>query len=110
MKEYTQLTFNELDNISGGNCKQTSDDSKFLQTLNHSCQRYGVWRIRNQAHGKEIEEAWKTVGVECKCHRGGGKKNENEYWVNGQRVTQAQARAYAMDYVGKYLADDDWNY
>ena len=39
------MSDDELDGVAGGNCYETADDSRFLNSLNSSTDRYGAPRI-----------------------------------------------------------------
>ena len=36
------MSADELDAVAGGDCHETADDSRFLNSLNGSCDRYGA--------------------------------------------------------------------
>lgn len=101
----------ELDNVAGGTWGQTADDSRFLNSLNGSTDRYGATRI-SVTYGTKIEEkvqrGWKTVGIDFEWH--GGAVKDNKYFLNGQEITQGEARRHAMEVTGKTMDVKDWNY
>jgi len=98
----------ELDQVAGGNCYQMADDSRFLNSLNGSCDRYGATRIFfSNVYCKEIEKAWSTVGITATL------SNEfviNEYCLNGKIISQEEARQHAMNVVGKQMTESDWKW
>ena len=94
---------------------QLEMDSRFLNSLNGSCNRYGEWAIGWTAgsHNEEIEKAWSTVGIEAKVSSATGcfgYKNTYKRMDNGQSLTQEEARQYAMNFVGRQLKESDWNW
>ena len=99
----------ELDNVAGGKAVQASYDSCFLNSLNGSCDRYGTTRLVFENHKEEIENAWSTVGITAKI-RCGFSIYSNEYYLNGQEITQEQARQHAMKVTGHYMSESDWNW
>ena len=105
----------ELDNVAGGEAIEMVYDSRFLNSLNGSCDRYGDLKISFSAgaYNDEIEKAWASVGVKAKVSSGlggFGKKNTYQRMDNGQELTQAEARQYAMNFVGRQLKESDWNW
>ena len=106
------MSDDELDAVAGGTTTEMADDSRFLNSLNGSCDRYGEWRIRNQLHGEEITKAWATVGVKAELNSGYiiGEGAPNKYSINGQQVTQEQARQHAMKVTGHYMTEKDWKW
>ncbi len=106
--ELEKLTDEELDGVAGGSRYETADDSRFLNSLNGSCDRYGAWKIfwstNNEA--KEIKNAWASVGVETNI----GSTKKNIYYINGHEVTQEQARQHAMNVTGHHMTESEWNW
>jgi len=107
-----QLSDEQLERVAGGTTSEMADDSRFLNSLNGSCDRYGEWRIRNQSHGEEITKAWATVGVKAELHSGYifGEGEPNKYFINGRQVTQEEARQHAMKVTGHYMTEKDWKW
>jgi len=103
------LQYEELDRIAGGNAEETANDSRFLNTLNGSTDRYGELKIRTGNHDAEIVRAWEKRGVQAVIQSGhlfsGGSKNI--YYINGKEVTQATARFRAMEVANHYIGWDD---
>jgi len=102
----------ELDQVAGGNCYQMADDSRFLNSLNGSCDRYGATKILlnglfSSSIKPEIEKAWSTVGITVTLDN---KFVINEYSLNGRKITQEQARQHAMNVVGKQMTESDWKW
>ena len=105
----------QLDHVAGGHATEMVNDSRFLNTLTGKCDRYGDWRISFSAgaYNEEIEKAWAYAGVEAHVSSGlGGFGKDNTYkrMDNGQSLTQAEARQYAMNYLGRQLKESDWNW
>ena len=94
------LNEEQLDSVAGGICYEMADDSRFLNSLNDSCDRYGATRIfLDHSRRSKIENAWATVGI--KADLSCGLYYYNAYYLNGQKITQEQARQHAMKVVGK---------
>ena len=114
--ELEQLTDEELDNVAGGNCIESADDSRFLNSLNGSTDRYGATRIFFSMGftgiDAEISDAWAKVGVEAEIDSGKllncGEKNI--YKINGKQVTQEEARKHAMQVTGHHMERKDWDW
>ena len=107
-----KMSDDELDGVAGGNCYETADDSRFLNSLNGSCDRYGATKILlGIADHKEIEKAWSGVGIEAHlspyAYRG---EDDNKYYLNGQEITQEQARQHAMNVTGHHMTEADWKW
>ena len=107
-----KLSDNSLDLVSGGDCYETADDSRFLNVLLQGrpghCDRYGEWRIFWQYHDEEIRNAWAVAGVAAWLHD--NTEVPNSYMVNGKWVTQEEARQHAMEVIGKHLTVDQWDW
>ncbi|MBR2180004.1 MAG: hypothetical protein IJ862_06400 [Selenomonadaceae bacterium] len=100
----------ELDNVAGGTCYEMADDSRFLNSLNGSFNRYGATRcFFSSSYGREkLKEAWLTVGIETKLSK--SLSVNNEYYLDGKQITQEQARQHAMEVVGKQMTESDWKW
>ena len=98
----------ELDNVAGGTCYQMADDSRFLNSLNGSTDRYGSFRTFWGTGLKEIKNAWASLGIETDLNCGAF--DDNKYYLNGQEITQEQARQHAMNVVGKQMSESDWKW
>ena len=102
------MSDDELDNVAGGNCFEMSDDSKFLNSLNGSTNRYRDLQILTEGHVQEIKKAWATVGIDCYLHP--GCIGDNRYSLNGKQITQEQARQHAMEVTGHHMTESDWKW
>ena len=114
--ELEAMSDDELSMVAGGTKTETANDSRFLNSLNGSCDRYGEWKVGPSAPGsesrwKEIENAWATVGIEAKmqCPSPPFSWN-NKYYLNGNRITQDEARQHAMNVTGHHMTEADWNW
>ena len=103
------MSDSELDAVAGGRAGQSADDSRFLNSLNGSCDRYGATRLIFENHEEEITNAWATVGIKAKIVGGFG-ISSNEYYLNGREITQEEARRHAMDVMKHYMVESDWNW
>ncbi|MBR0284732.1 MAG: hypothetical protein IJQ78_05940, partial [Selenomonadaceae bacterium] len=66
--ENAKLNDEELDQVVGGSCYDLADDSRFLNSLNGSTDRYGPWKIHNSKDRLLIiENAWAKLGVGIIC-------------------------------------------
>ncbi len=103
----------ELDNVAGGTYREIADDSRFLNSLNGSTDRYGERRIEFTP-GKSIEEevrrGWKTVGIDFKYPGSLGCVEPCEYFLDGKQITQDQARQHAMKVTGRHMTEKDWKW
>lgn len=101
----------ELDMVAGGTYDETADDSRFLNSLNGSTDRYGQIRIAmtpGTSIEEEIQRGWKTVGIDFEWRSGGN--IANHYRLNGRGITQEQARQHAMKVTGKQMTEADWKW
>ena len=107
--ELETMSDEELSMVAGGKASETANDSRFLNSLNGSCDRYGEWKVvfSYQECVAEIKEAWKKVGIEAHLWDGAYK---NEYYLDGQKITQEEARQHAMKVTGHYITEKDWNW
>ena len=111
--ENAAMSDEELDNVAGGTLYEMADDSRFLYSLNGSCDRYGATRISfngmfSDSIKTEVENAWATVGIKARCDYDYG--TSNVYSLNGRKITQEQARQHAMKVVGKQMTESDWKW
>ncbi|MBE8952019.1 MAG: hypothetical protein SR1Q7_02605 [Quinella sp. 1Q7] len=63
-------------------------------------------------HDAEIADAWAALGVTAVIHSGTffTSGSENEYYIGTKRITQLEARHYAMNVVGKQMKYSDWHW
>ena len=108
------LDVEQMDDVAGGSYHELADDSRFLNVLlrGHPAQpdRHGERKLEldyanNGSRYAEIRAAWKACGVNLKSI---GESMENRYYIDGRRVTQAEARSHAMNVMGKQLKRSDW--
>ena len=107
--ELEKLDDEQLEQVAGGTWVQTADDSRFLNVLNGSTDRYGATRISLTSGTKieeEVQRAWAALGIEFTWH--GGAYKLNEYRLNGNKINQNEAYEHAMKVVGKHLELKDW--
>ena len=97
----------ELDQVAGGTASEIADDSRFLNSLNGSTDRYGAFRTFWGTGYKEIKNAWASLGIETDLNSG---TLDNKYYLNGQEITQEQARQHAMKVTGHYMTESDWKW
>ena len=101
----------ELDNVAGGTCYEMADDSRFLNSLNGSCDRYGSTKIWfNNDKIKEIEKAWATVGITAELNNSITDEYTNKYYLNGKQISQDQARQHAMNVTGHHMTESEWKW
>lgn len=99
----------ELDQVAGGTCFEAADDSRFLNSLNHSMDRFGALKcfLSGRPIIKMIEDAWEKVGIRADIGTGSKK---NSYYYKGEEITQEQARQHAMEVTGHYMKRSDWDW
>ena len=105
----TPLTAEQLDNVSGGTCIETANDTRFLNSLNGSTDRFGAVKcfLSGRPIIKMVEDAWRKVGIIADVYTGG---NDNTYKYNGKQISQEQARQIAMDVTGHHMTTKDWKW
>ncbi|MBE8952041.1 MAG: hypothetical protein SR1Q7_02715 [Quinella sp. 1Q7] len=109
--ELEAMSDEELSMVAGGTKSETENDSRFLNSLNGSCDRYGAFRVCNEdSCVPEIENAWATVGIKAKLKVKPGIGSENEYYLDGKEITQEEARQHAMNVTGHHMTEKDWNW
>lgn len=111
--ELEQLSDEQLEQIAGGNAEETSNDSRFLNSLNGSTNRYGPERIAWSfgVHNAEIEKGWATVGIKAEVYFAcGGFGRRNRYYLNGRQITQEEARQHAMKVTKHFMTEKDWKW
>ena len=103
ISELEIISDEELDKVSGGGCRQSSDDSRFLNVLmrGHPAQpeRFGATKILFdvKAYGdpgfrRSIAAAWATLGVTADLNN---TIVDNVYKIDGKKVSQQEAWAHA---------------
>ena len=102
------MSDDELDKVAGGTENEMANDSRFLNSLNGSCDRYGATRLVFENHVEEIEKAWATVGI--KAYMRSYALSDNEYYLDGKQITQEEARRHAMNVTGHYMIESDWKW
>ena len=111
--EDAAMSDEELDNVAGGTSYEMADDSRFLNSLNGSCDRYGATRIIfngmfSDSIKTEVENAWAKVGIKARFDYDYG--TSNVYSLNGRKITQEQARQHAMEVTGHHMTESDWKW
>ena len=109
--ELEKLSDEELDKVAGGTCNEIADDSRFLNSLNGSCDRYGAARIFFEAPfvgspDEEVKKAWAKLGITAEFEE----LTDNRYYLNGQQITQEQARQHAMNVTGHHMPESEWKW
>ena len=115
-EELEKLSDEELDEVAGGDCYEMADDSRFLNSLNGSVNRYGathMW-LYHGTRGPELQQAWAKLGIEM-TYKGGMNWFKNSYGYNtykldGKQITQEEARQHAMEVTGHYMEEKDWKW
>ena len=110
--ELEKLSDEELEGVAGGSAAETASDSRFLNSLNGSTDRYGETRIRLQDHDYEIRDAWKRLGVDVTIYSGNllTSGSANTYKIDGKTVSRVEAINHAMDVAGKHMAWNSWEW
>ena len=110
--ENKKLTMEEMEQVAGGTCIETADDSKFLNVLlrgrSGQCDRYGTWTCVN--HHPEIAKAWESVGIKIEFREGKGYLGKNVYRLGNKQISRDEAWAHAEKTVGKHLQEKDWDW
>ena len=106
--ELEKMSDDELEQVAGGFLCETSDDSKFLNTLlqGHPAQpdRYG--RFKSFFKDTKITAAWLAVGIDFSSSSTGF----NDYKLKGRPISQTKAREHAMEVMNKHLERSDWDW
>ena len=85
-----QLDLEQLEEVSGGSCKELSQDSKELSKLG-LCNAYNVGSLAENINQRnEILGAWKKAGVDVNINN----YAPNQYFINGEKVTRTAALSY----------------
>ena len=111
--ELEAMSDDELSMVAGGTKTETANDSRFLNSLNGSCDRYGEYKVSSSTPGsasrlEEIKKAWSTVGIEVEFNSVNGK--ENLYFLDDMPLSQEEARQHAMKVTGHYMTEKDWKW
>ena len=92
--ENEQLGLEQLGEVSGGSCKELSQDSKVLRSLGLCDKFYDQSDLMSSARQcQEVISAWQSGGVTVKT----SKLYPNQYFIDGKKVT----RLIAVDYIKK---------
>ena len=109
--ELEQMSEEELEHVAGGTWAQTANDSRFLNSLNGLTNNYSAFQIAATPGTKiqeEIQRGWAKVGITFTWHNGITK--DNEYYLNGKKITQDEARPHAMMVTKKVIDVKDWDW
>ena len=108
-KNMREISIEELDEVTGGTSYEVADDSRFLNSLNGSTDRYGAAKCcYNSPIRAEIRNAWKKLGIRNTTSNTVWK--DNKYFLNGKQITQEQARQHAMEITGHYMTEEEWKW
>ena len=115
--ENEKLDKEELEQVAGGSCYDLADDSRFLNTLNGSTDRWGATNFWLDGSGgkkfKAIEAAWAKLGVGLICPDDPtGTRTKIQYVLldSAKEITQEQARQHAMEVTGHHMSYSDWHW
>ena len=111
--ELETMSDEELSMVAGGTKTETANDSRFLNSLNGSCDRYGTYKVSpstpgSDARREEIKNAWAKVGI--KATLAVEYDWQNRYFLDGREITQEEARQHAMNVTGHHMTEADWNW
>ena len=112
IKNDEMMSDEELENVAGGITlsSQMADDSRFLNSLDGSTDRYGA--IKGFFNGREIwrelEGSWSRFGITLDATSSG----DLLYYLGKAKVqiTREQARQHAMKITGHYITEKDWKW
>lgn len=108
-----KLTDEQLENISGGSCHEMADDTRFLNSLNGSTNRYGATKcfFYGDEIKEELKKGWATVGITCELSSAAGTNpTKNKYYLNGKQISQGEARKHAMQVTGHWMDVGEWQW
>ena len=111
-----QMSDDELEKVSGGSCYEMADDSRFLNSLNGSVNRYGATKMyfHTGSYGEELKAAWANLGIKMEycgdLNLFDNPNSRNKYELNGKQITQEEARQHAMKVTGHYITEKDWKW
>lgn len=92
--ESEQLGLDQLEEVSGGSCKELSEDSRILKSLGLCDKFYDRSDLMSSPRQcQEVISAWRQGGVEVRT----SKLYPNQYFIDGKKVT----RLIAVDYIKK---------
>ena len=103
--ELELMSDEKLEGVAGGSNLESSDDSKFLNTLlkgtsYHQCKQYSEKDLKDDLEARlDVLLSWSSIGVEIKLLD----NEKNIYILNGKEITRAEALAHAENLVGKHL-------
>lgn len=112
--ELEQLSDEELENVVGGVCYETADDSRFLNVLlkdtkYYRCDRYGATKMFfSAAANTDVVKSWSALGISLDYDQ--GLIHRNVYYKDGKEITREQAWEHAEKVVGKHLTKEQWNW
>ena len=110
--QFEMMSEEELENVAGGTCAETANDSRFLNVLlqgtgYHRCDRYGEFKIFFSYPAQtDVKDSWRSLGIKFSFDAFSG----NKYFDDGKEISQKEAWAYAEKTVGKHLTEEQWNW
>ncbi len=99
------LTANELDQAAGGGRRETAHDSKFLNQLMAGMPGrppiQDEYEVKDD-QGAAVKAAWGQLGIRFEYR---GYTTPNNYFLDGKKISRAEAMNYAQKRLGKYISD-----
>ena len=98
-----------LEGVAGGSCYEMADDSRFLNSLNGSTDRWGATKCAfdwGRSKCNTLQIAWGKLGIDAYEYVVG----DNGYFYQGNRISQAQARDIAMQVTGHHMQRSEWDW
>jgi len=104
------LSDEELENVAGGDYKETAGDSVFLSFYG-LCKKYGVWEIefdKGTSKEEDVKRGWAKLGVTLEYHgrlESGSAffgDSTNKYFINGKEVSRDDAYVHALMFIAEH--------
>jgi len=109
-QEMNKIDFEQLDMVAGGKATDMQADSRFLNSLNGSVERMGMFDCWLNVEAKrKIAAAWATVGISVQqddLFFG----YSNRYFLDGKQISVEEARQHAMKVARHQMTEAGWNY
>ena len=86
------LSDEQLENVVGGGANQTQGDSDFLNKLGYNHKSRNSWGYIDHM---SVTRAWGVAGIACKAYYIGD-DFDNEYYLEGKKISRKDAFKHAM--------------
>ena len=107
--ELEKMSDEELEQVAGGfyDRHKLAEDSRFLNVLLRGFNKQPERCNWIMVTPEKIISTWKSIGIVIEE---GSVFGGHSYNLDGKKISQSQAWAYAEEFIGKHLERKDWDW